>query len=25
VDGAPTLGDDALDATVDRAHTGALS
>lgn len=24
-DGAPTLGDDALDATVDRAHTGAPS
>jgi len=24
-DAAPTLGDDALDAAVDRAHTGALS
>jgi predicted rRNA methylase YqxC with S4 and FtsJ domains len=24
-DGALTLGDDTLDATVDRAHTGALS
>jgi 23S rRNA (cytidine1920-2'-O)/16S rRNA (cytidine1409-2'-O)-methyltransferase len=24
-DGAPTLGDDELDTTVDRAHTGAPS